>query len=120
MPPFDLDTAYAGDWRYFPNVKEAQLEYRSAGGVPDPPRMTVHVVQADVEGSDWAPGGEALLNDADVYFWYIWPEVGDGTDDVPEIDDALIVDDVRYTIRSVGKGQHSARWRVSTVEVKYE
>lgn len=121
MPPFDLDTAYADSYRHFPNVKLATLELKSAGGVPETPTANVHVVQADVEGSDWNPAGpDALLTDADVYFWYVWPEVGDGSDEVPQLDDVLIVDDVRYAIRAVGKGQHSARWRLSTVEVKYE
>ncbi len=118
---FDLDTAYAGDWQFFPNVKDAQLEFRSAGGVVDPPTMSVHVVQDDVPGNDWSAGqGDALLTDSDIYFWYVWPEVGDGSDDVPQLDDVLIVDAVRYVIRAVGKGQHSARWRLSTVEVVYE
>lgn len=121
MTPFDLDTAYADSYQFFPNVKDAQLEFKSAGGVADPPSMNVHVVQADVEGGDWAEtGGGALLTDVDTYFWYVWPEVGDGLDEVPRLDDILIVNEVRYAIRSVGKGQHSARWRISTVEVRYE
>ena len=121
MPAFNHETAYARDYQYFPNVKDAQLELRSAAGVLDPPSVDVHVVQADVDGADWAEaGGGALLTDTDAYFWYVWPEVGDGSDDVPQLDDVLVVDDVRYVIRSVGKGQNSARWRISTVEVKYE
>jgi hypothetical protein len=118
MPRFNYETAYSDSWRWFPNVKDAQLEYRSAAGVADPPTMTVHAVQEDVQGNDWASSGnDALMTDADLYFWYVWPEVGDGTDEVPQLDDVLIVDEVRYTIRSIGKGQHGARWRISTVEV---
>lgn len=120
MPtPFNHETAYADDWQYFPNWKAAQLEFRSAAGVVDPPTMDVHVVQDDVTGNDWTEnGGGALLTDVDAYFWYVWPEVGDGGDDVPQLDDVLIVDEVRYVIRSIGKGQNSARWRISTVEVQ--
>lgn len=121
MPPFNYATDYAGSWRFFPNVRDAQLEFKSAGGVADPPSMPVHAVQEDVQGNDWTPTGpEALLTDSDVYFWYVWPEIGDGADQVPELDDVLIVDEIRYTIRSIGKGQHGARWRLSTVEVRYE
>ena len=121
MPPFDYATSYAECYRFFPNVKDARLELRSAAGVLDPPSVGVHVVQADVDGGDWSEvGGGALLTDVDLYFWYVWPEVGDGLDEVPQLDDVLVVEDIRYAIRSVGKGQHSARWRISTVEVRYE